>query len=283
MNYDHHYHAGNFADVMKHLIMMAIINKLQQKDKPLFILDTHAGAGQYHLQDDKAVRTAEADAGIQLFWRKRTQAQHPLLQQYSSLLQSFNTGSANLQIYPGSPRIIHALMTSQTRLVACEKHLQVYDQLRYHSMRMAHTKVLCDDGYVMLKKMLPPVQRRGFVLIDPPYEVNNEFEQITQALQEALKKFATGVYMMWYPIKYQDQIQQFFKDVLVLPTKNIFLAEVLKMNLKEGDQLRGSGVMIINLPFTVDQEIEESLRACLALMSDCQQYQLRTLWLKQPN
>lgn len=282
MNYDHHYHAGNFADVIKHIIITAIQSKLQSKDKPLFVMDTHAGAGHYDLSDPRVLITNEIQAGVAQLWRQRHHITDPLLLQYYRILKAFNEDDQVLKIYPGSPQIFCHLMSHQTRLVLCEKNPVVYDQLirNIHDKKLVH--IYNEDGYNGLIRFVPPPERRGLFLIDAPFEREDEFTVITNSLSVALKKFPQGTYVIWYPIKYVHHVQNFLKALVPFETKNIFITEIFRKDPAQMDQLNGSGIAVINLPYLLHENLAPALKECEQLLSATQQYSIRTFWLRQP-
>ena len=199
MNYRHAFHAGNHADVLKHVVLLALLEALERKATPYFVLDTHAGRGRYLLQSEQASKTGEAQTGIfRLFVLHGLPA---LLQRYLKRIQADNPVGA-LIAYPGSPLITAQFLRADDRLVACElqpEEAHALTTLFDHDRRVT---VRQSDGYAAIKAMLPPKERRGLVLIDPPYEAQDEeFAVILAALKEGLARWPTGIYAIWYPIK----------------------------------------------------------------------------------
>ncbi|HSW70657.1 MAG TPA: 23S rRNA (adenine(2030)-N(6))-methyltransferase RlmJ, partial [Gammaproteobacteria bacterium] len=206
MNYNHHYHAGNFADVFKHLVLVSLLSSLRNKETPFCVLDTHAGSGEYDLQSEAAKKTQEAEEGI---LKVLCQKNPPLLvKQYLDCLQ---IKKAQLRYYPGSPLIIRSFLRPQDRLIATELHPQAYRELKNTLGADRQATAHAMDGYQALKAYLPPKERRGCVLIDPPYEDPQEFEQLITALPLALKRWETGIYAIWYPIKDRPPIDSFHR------------------------------------------------------------------------
>src|SRR5581483_7978277 len=191
MNYRHAYHAGNFADVVKHIALVTALLHLRKKDAPFAVIDTHAGRGRYDLASDEAARTGEAEAGIA---RLRSLSAEAALCEY---LRIVGDGAS----YPGSPLIAAALLRPQDRLVAIEKHPEEFAALRSARAGIANARPEQGDGYEHLRALLPPPERRGLILVDPPFEAVDEFERQAEAMHMALRRFATGVYLVWFPIK----------------------------------------------------------------------------------
>ena len=209
MNYRHAFHAGYFADVFKHLILTLILKHLCEKSKPLRYVDTHGGLGVHMLTGDEAQRTKEAEGGIVRLMAALNTVQDgeanpaALLDGYLSVLRALNPSqkSARPTVYPGSAQIAASLLRSDDRLSLCELHSDDFQVLARHFRRDQRVKVENRDGYAALKAYLPPPERRGLVLVDPPFERVDEFERLTSALRQAYKRWSTGVYGLWYPIK----------------------------------------------------------------------------------
>ena len=205
MNYRHGYHAGNFADVLKHLALCELLRLLTAKDKKLFVLDTHAGAGGYDLGGELARRTGEAEAGIARLLAAPRAGMPAAVARYlaavSAYDRKFGPAGGALRRYPGSPRLVRAACAPGDRFVACELHPQEALALRREFAGDRAVEVRQADGYKALKALLPPVERRGLMLIDPPFEAADEFERLLRALRQGVRRFATGCYAVWYPIK----------------------------------------------------------------------------------
>lgn len=261
MNYRHSYHAGNFADIVKHITLTALIVALQNKDKPFCYIDTHAGTGVYDLFSEQAKKTNEYQNGIE----KVIQREQPpaLVKRFLDCVHQINnklTGTtfSSLRYYPGSPLIARQLLRPHDRIVACELHPQEYQTLRNTFAGDKQVAVHHQDGFLGLKAFLPPAERRGLILIDPPYESPDEYLRIVQTLPFALKRFATGVYAIWYPIKEKKDTEQFYKTLgknIELP---ILIVELtIYPNLPH--HLNGCGLAIINPPFEFEKTINELL------------------------
>jgi 23S rRNA (adenine2030-N6)-methyltransferase len=262
MNYRHAFHAGNHADVLKHIVLLALLDALKKKDAPFFVLDTHAGRGRYLLAAPESRKTGEADAGI---LKLMGEAKMPeVVERYLRAVEANNPVGA-LIAYPGSPLLIAQAMRPQDRLAACElqpDEANALNELFAHDSRVA---VHARDGYTAIKAMLPPRTEtlkfaRGLVLIDPPYEVqDNEYPQIISTVREALERWPQATYAIWYPIKLRRSLQPFFRKAAALPGKSVMLAE---LQIRPDDsplRLNGSGLVIVNPPWKFDQQIAPAL------------------------
>src|SRR6202790_3170915 len=201
MNYRHAFHAGGFADVIKHVVLVRILTYLQDKQASFRVIDTHAGAGLYDLTGDEARRGGEWMKGIARLMQARfSEKTAPLLKPYLDIVRDFNPQRA-LEAYPGSPLIARALLRPQDRLTACEVEPQARKRLIDALRRDTQARVVDLDGWVALPAFVPPKERRGLVLIDPPYEQKDEFERLADGFAEAFTKWPTGIYLLWYPAK----------------------------------------------------------------------------------
>ncbi len=251
MNYSHSYHAGNFADVFKHAILVSLIEALQRKESGFCYIDTHAGAGLYDLSSDTAQKSKEYKSGISLLL---DQSCHDNIMTYVNCVKKANPES-ELRYYPGSPYIAHSLLRAQDRMVLSELHPSVYQTIKE---RFAHDKRVSThrlDAYQSLKAFLPPKERRGLILIDPPYEQQNEFSHLINTLPLALKRFATGVYAIWYPIKDRPPIERFYQELKKLIEQPMLIAELCIYPESSAQHLNGCGMLIINPPWQLDKQI----------------------------
>ncbi|HYR67417.1 MAG TPA: 23S rRNA (adenine(2030)-N(6))-methyltransferase RlmJ [Reyranella sp.] len=262
MNYRHGYHAGGFTDILKHTALCELLRLLTAKDKKLFVLDTHAGAGGYDLAGGQARRTAEAEAGI-----VRLAAAHkgakgigrpPAVARYLAAVaaydRKFGRPTDGLRRYPGSPRLIRASLRTGDRFVACELHPEEALALKREFAGDRAVEVRQADGYKVLKALLPPPERRGLVLIDPPFEAADEFERLLRALRQGVRRFATGCYALWYPIK--DEAAAAFARELAA-----FRALTLELSLDgiEPGRLSACGLAVINPPWRFEEAMREAL------------------------
>lgn len=243
MNYQHAFHAGSAADVLKHVVLIEAITCLTQKPKPLFVLDTHAGAGLYRLSAE-----GEAREGIGRLWAER--AKWPLLAPYFAAVGRHN--SARLRDYPGSPLIASGLLRPDDRLVAVEQVPETHAALQ-QVLRSEQSQIFLGDGYHALKALLPPPERRGLILIDPPYEHLTERSALLEGLKTALLRFRQGVYLIWYPIKDRRDADRLI-TVLSQLGENLCV-ELLTWPADVRSRLNGSGLVILNPPFGLKKRL----------------------------
>lgn len=251
MNYRHIYHAGNFADVMKHALLIALIEAMQRKDKPFLLLDTHAGTGRYDVLSEQAEKTGEWRTGI----GKILENSPPALAGYVALVQ-------RLGLYPGSPAIAADLLRPQDRLIACELHPEDAASLRRNMRHAPNTAVHERDGYEALNAFLPPPEKRALILIDPPFERTDEFLQLTKTLANVWKKFKSGVFIIWYPIKHRGPVRAFFEGLKLTPIRDVIAVEFLRRPDTNPIGLNGCGLLIINPPFAFEAAADPILAAC---------------------
>ena len=258
MNYRHGYHAGNFADVLKHLALCELLRLLTAKDKKLFVLDTHAGAGGYDLGGAMAARTGEAAAGIARLMAAPKAGMPDAVARYLAAVtaydRKFGAAGGPLRRYPGSPRLIRAGLRHGDRFVACELHPQDALALKREFAGDRLIEVRQQDGYHAVKEVLPPPERRALVLIDPPFEAADEFEKLARALRHGLRRFAIGCYAIWYPIKDVDAVAAFLAEVAGLKTTRLEL-EIPA----DASKLTACGVLVINPPWKFDEAMGEAL------------------------
>jgi 23S rRNA (adenine2030-N6)-methyltransferase len=250
MNYRHAYHAGNFADVLKHAALVAILEHLRRKPAAFAVVDTHAGRGVYDLVGSEAKKTGEADAGIRKLLRGN--GLPAVLESYVRLVRGFGTGR-----YPGSPLIVAQMLRDKDRLVAVEKHPEECASLKAALSGDGHARVICGDGYAFLAKLLPPPERRGIVLIDPPYEAPDEFETATRALGQAYRRFATGVFLFWYPAKESARVNAAAGELVTAGIK-----QLIRMDLDIGgaseEGLSATGLLVVNPPYGFAAEMGQA-------------------------
>src|SRR5258706_15417562 len=201
MNYRHAFHAGGFADVIKHIVLVRILTYLQDKPAAFRVIDTHAGAGLYDLTSEEARRGGERLTGIARVVQARfSETTLPLIKPYLDIVRAFNP-ERDLKTYPGSPLIARALLRPQDRLTACEVEPQARKRLIDALRRDTQARVVDLDGWLALPAFVPTKERRGLVLIDPPFEAKNEFERLAAGFAEAFAKWPSGSYLLWYPVK----------------------------------------------------------------------------------
>ncbi len=278
MNYQHGFHAGNHADVLKHIVLLQLIESLKRKDSGFCVLDTHAGRGRYFMQSEQAEKTGEARGGIyQLIGVHGLPA---AIKQYLHAVAADNP-VGGLLVYPGSPLLVAQAMREQDRLMCCEFQHEEAQPLKALFAGDARVSVVGRDGYAAIKAKLPFKEKRGLVLIDPPYEAQEaEYDAILKALQDGLQRWSNGMYAVWYPIKQRKSLQSFFRKITALPIKSAFVAEVLIRPDDSPLRLNGSGMLVINPPYRLDQDLSPALPVMARLMGEGgADYKLQ--WLKQ--
>jgi 23S rRNA (adenine2030-N6)-methyltransferase len=255
MNYRHAYHAGNVADVFKHIVLVRIIDYLQRKEKAFRIIDTHAGAGRYDLSSPEAQKTGEWQGGIgRLLTTPLPGEAAGLLNGYLSLVREMNRDVV-LRTYPGSPLIARKLLRRQDRLSAIEKHPQDAAALRALFSGDHQVKTMELDGWLALGAHVPPKERRGLVLVDPPFEEKDEFTRLAAFLSKAYRRWPGGIYALWYPVKDRTGIAN-FREAL----KQSGIARIVDCVLTirpeaREERLDGSGMIIVNPPYTLEAEL----------------------------
>lgn len=266
MNYRHAFHAGNFADVHKHIVLLALLERLKRKPKPLFYLDTHAGRGWYDLSSPDALRGNEWQAGIAR--AVVINRASPDLRRYLDAVSSPEEISAlGPQRYPGSPILAMRELRMGDRIVLVEKQIAEAQALEQATRGRRGTAVVCGDGYAALKTYLPPRENRGLVLIDPPYEADSEFAQAERALLFGLNRWPNGIFALWYPIKAGRETQRLHVSLQNSGLKKLLLVELAVRPADSPLGLNGSGLVIANPPWQFDAEIEPSLREAHAALA----------------
>lgn len=238
MNYRHAYHAGNFADCMKHAVLVWLLRALTRKPSGFCVLDTHAGTGRYELDSAPATRTGEWKHGIGRLLANPT----PSLQDYVGLV-------AQLGAYPGSPMLARAILRPQDRLVCCELHPEDAATLRHVFAGDSQVAVHHRDGWEALPALLPPKERRGLVFIDPPYERNDEFCTILSGLAAAWPRFRSGIFVVWYPIKSRASAREFHAALQASGIRDITALELWIREPLDPARLNGCGLAVVNPPF----------------------------------
>ena len=280
MNYRHAFHAGNFADVFKHAFLIGLLEALKAKQAPFCYFDTHAGAGRYDLRSEEARKTREHEAGVlRLLQATRLPSS---LHIYLNLVRALNTGSNghDLAIYPGSPLIASLLLREQDRAVLCEMQPDEAAKLKTLFAGDARVGVHARDGYAALGALLPPKERRGLVLIDPPFEAQeDEFRAIETALDAALSRWPNGMYAIWYPIKLRQQTLPFQRWFGRNKIPKVLCAELLLHPDNSALRLNGCGMIMINPPWKFDRALEELLPALRSHLAEGRFGQHRVEWL----
>ena len=268
MNYRHHYHAGNYADVFKHVLLLQLIRAMQRKEKGFLYLDTHAGRGGYDLsvpsvRPDGRARDPEHPAGIGRLWN--VPGVPPVLEDYLALVRRFNdrqgaTGP-ELKFYPGSPWLAKLLLRPQDRMVLCELRPDDAEALDFEFARESRVRVQVIDGYTGLKAMLPPPEKRALVLVDPPFENRNEFDDIRRGLGHALRRLPGAVCAVWYPVTERAKAEDFLRGLIELPPVPALFAELDIAGDSAQLRMKGCGLLVLNPPWQIENEIRSVLPA----------------------
>jgi 23S rRNA (adenine2030-N6)-methyltransferase len=267
MNYRHAYHAGNFADVLKHTVLCRILTYLREKPAAFRVIDTHAGAGRYDLAGIEAGKTGEWRDGIgRLIGADLAPHLRALLAPYLDAVASLNP-EGRLKAYPGSPTLVQALLRRQDRLIACELEPQQAAALGRVLRGDARAKVLTIDGWTALGAYVPPPERRGLVLIDPPFEQPGEFTRLVQGLATAHRRWATGTYLLWYPIKDLREAAGFARKLTRLGIGKMLRVELIVDRADPAEGLRGSGLIVVNPPWTLRDDLRLLLPALAQTLS----------------
>ena len=284
MNYRHAFHAGNFADVFKHTLLIGLLDALKAKPAPFCYVDTHAGRGRYDLRGDEAGRTGEHVEGVErLLGAARLPA---ALQAYVELVRTFNPEPPDvLDIYPGSPLIASRMLRESDRAIVCELHEQEAAALKTALHGDARFAIHQRDGYAALKALLPPAQKRGLVLIDPPFEAQGaEFTTIQGALANAFMRWPNAIHAVWYPIKLRETLLPFHRWLAVHAGAGGALAAELLLHPDNSPlRLNGCGIAIVNPPWRFDAQLREWLPALTELLAQSRHGRQRVEWLKKPD
>jgi 23S rRNA (adenine2030-N6)-methyltransferase len=265
MNYRHAFHAGGFADVVKHIVLVRILVHLQEKQAAFRVIDTHAGAGIYDLGGEEARRGGEWLTGIARILQARFSANSAsLMKPYLDIVRAFNPQGAPLQAYPGSPLIARALLRPQDRLTACEVEPKAHQRLLDALRRDSQARVVDLDGWIALPAFVPPKERRGLILIDPPYERKDEFERLAEGFAEAFTKWPTGSYLLWYPVKNRRATDELARRVAETVGRTKPPGKCLRLEFSVAPQkpetgLASAGLLIVNPPWTLLGELKAIL------------------------
>ena len=254
LSYRHAFHAGNYADVLKHLVQIEILLHLRKKDKPYDYIDTHAGAGIYGLKGKHAQQTGEYQDGF----AKLSAADYPELKDYLHCVKHFNHND-ELVYYPGSPMIAEQFLRHKDRSWMFELHPTDVEKLQQNFSGKRHARIVQSDGFSGLLPLLPPASKRGLILIDPPYEVKNDYDTAVKTLITAYKRFATGTYALWYPVVERARIDTLEKKLHNSGIKNIQLFELGREPDSAERGMTAAGMIVINPPWTLKQKLQTLL------------------------
>jgi 23S rRNA (adenine2030-N6)-methyltransferase len=279
VNYRHAYHAGGFADVIKHAVLCRVLVHLREKPAAFRVIDTHAGAGRYELGGLEAGKTEEWRQGIERLWRAELpQPVGALLEPYLAAVAAHNP-HGRLAVYPGSPALAQALLRPQDRLIACELEPRAAAALMRALAGDRRAKAVAIDGWTALAAYVPPNERRGLVLIDPPFEQPGEFSRLVQGLAAAHRKWATGIYLLWYPVKDGAEVNAFAGRLARLGIAKMLRVELTLAPAAAGEGLRGCGLVAVNPPWMLHDELKILLPALAQLLSRGAPGQPRLEWL----
>ncbi|MDN3679601.1 23S rRNA (adenine(2030)-N(6))-methyltransferase RlmJ [Vibrio tapetis subsp. quintayensis] len=256
LSYRHSFHAGNHADVVKHIVQSLILDALAQKETPYVYHDTHSGVGRYDLTHEWSEKTGEYKQGISRVWQ---QTDIPAdIKTYLSAITDLNQGD-ELRYYPGSPRVARAHLRPQDRMVLTELHPSDHPLLEQEFHRDRQVKIYKEDGFQRLKGSLPPKERRGLVLIDPPYELANEYRDVVKAIGQSHKRWATGIYAIWYPVVNRYDIDDMIKGLEKLGIRKILQIELGVSPDTNERGMTASGMIVINPPWKLESQMKQIL------------------------
>jgi len=279
VNYRHAFHAGSFADVFKHAVLCRVLHYLREKPAAFRVIDTHAGAGLYDLAGPEAARGGEWHDGIEkLLAAALPDDVSALLAPYLDVIGALNE-RGRLSVYPGSPAIARAWLRPQDRLIACELEPHAAAALRNNLRGDSRIKTLAIDGWTALAAYVPPVERRGLVLVDPPFEQDSDFRRQYQSLEGAHRKWATGIYMLWYPIKDRGEPDALAKRLRRLALAKTLRAELIVAPMSDPSRLNGSGLILVNPPWRLADELAILLPALVKILGREGKGSFRLDWL----
>jgi len=284
MNYRHAYHAGNFADVVKHVILSRIVEYLKRKDQAFRVIDTHAGIGLYDLRGTEAGKTSEWTGGISRVFDAVEKNEIPeaaieLLQPYLDVVRAVNNGK-ELRHYPGSPLLTRHLLRKQDRLSALELHPQDAKKLAKLFDGDYQARVIELDGWLSLGAHMPPKEKRGLVLVDPPFEIEGEFDRLVDGLVKAYKRFPGGTYALWYPVKDRKETERFSKRLRETEIPKIMRIELAIRAPSLEPRLDGTGMIVVNPPYTLESEMQTLLPCLTKLLSEEKGSNFSIQWIR---
>jgi 23S rRNA (adenine2030-N6)-methyltransferase len=270
LSYRHAFHAGNYADVLKHVVLVEILTYLGEKEKPFDYIDTHAGAGIYSLSSEQARKQMEHERGVtQLFGESQVD-----LQTYLEILRRFNP-DGRLRHYPGSPKIAESLMRAQDRGWLFELHPNDFPSLKQAFQGNRHFRIAQEDGLEGLIRLLPPASHRGCILIDPAYEVKGEYERVVSCLLKAHRRFANGIYCLWYPVVERDRVERMQRGLIKSGIRRIHRYELGQKFQATASGMQATGLFVINPPWTLLGKMQRVLPLLAQRLADGEKYQYR--------
>ena len=266
LSYRHAFHAGNHADVLKHFVLMQVLHYFNQKDKPYWMIDTHAGAGLYTLNSGFSAKNAEYETGIKRLLAATHLPQE--LKQFTQLIQSFNANN-KLELYPGSPTIAQKLIRRDDKLRLFELHPSDFKLLSENfASKSKQTNIEMQNGFAGVKACLPPPPKRAVILIDPPYELKEDYQLVVKCMQDSLQRFATGTYLIWYPLLQRPEPLNMVSALKSLcPNNYLDVTLSVQAPADDGFGMFGSGMFIVNPPYTLPNILNETLPTLTKLLA----------------
>lgn len=255
LSYRHSFHAGNHADVLKHLVLTLILQSLKQKEKGFFYLDTHSGVGRYSLFSAEAEKTGEYLEGIARLWERKDLPEEILL--YINEIKKINRGK--LKFYAGSPLLAVQQLREQDRALLTELHPNDFPLLRQEFAKYPNVVTKRENGFQQLKAALPPKEKRGLILIDPPYELKEDYELVVKAIQDGYKRFATGVYAIWYPVVLRQHTKRIVRGLIETGIRKILQIELSVRPDSDQRGMTASGMIVINPPWQLESQMKNIL------------------------
>ncbi len=281
MNYRHVYHAGNFADVVKHVVLTRILDYLKRKPGAFRVIDTHAGIGLYDLSSEEAQKTGEWRDGIgKLLDASLPPEAEELLRPYLDTVRAFNAGQS-LRYYPGSPEITRSLLRDNDRLTAIELHPDDFTALKTRVAGDWKIRAIQLDGWLAMGAHLPPKEKRGLVLVDPPFEKDGEFDRMADALQRAHKRWPGGTYALWYPIKDHAAVARFREKLAQTGMPKILDVFFSLRAPSQEPRLDGTGMIVVNPPYVLEEELAQVLPFLRATLAEVPSASAGTRWLTE--
>jgi 23S rRNA (adenine2030-N6)-methyltransferase len=265
LSYRHAFHAGNHADVLKHYVFCLVLDYFNQKPKPYWVIDTHAGAGMYALESDFAQKNAEFETGIARLFAAKNLPES--LENYVNLIKSFNQNN-QLAFYPGSPKIAEYFLRAEDKLRLFELHpSDCKILLENFAGKGKQTKIELQDGFSGIKACLPPPTKRAVVLIDPPYELKDDYQRVLDCIHDSLRRFATGTCLVWYPLLQRPEPAQMVEELLALNIDFLHVRMSIHAPYSDGFGMHGSSMFIVNPPYTLPKILEEAMPILTKLLA----------------
>ena len=265
LSYRHAFHAGNHADVLKHYVFSLVLDYFNQKDKPYWVVDTHAGAGMYALKSEFAQKNAEFEDGVARLFSAKNLPES--LHSFADLIKKFN-GNNVLNFYPGSPKIAESLLRQDDKLRLFELHPSDCKLLLENfNHKGRQTKIEMQDGFSGITACLPPPTKRGVVLIDPPYELKDDYNRVVDCIKDSLKRFATGTYLVWYPLLQRPEPAEMVRELTALNTDFLQVEMLVQAPSLEGYGMHGSGIFIVNPPYMLPKILNETMPILMQLLA----------------